>query len=457
MTVVAPLTRQLAEFVSTLAGRGTLPESVRAVVRLGFTDTIGSMFTGIDEPVTIALRRVLDAEGGTRESRACLSAHRMTASQAAFLTATAGHAIDLDDYAFNNHPSVVLVPTILALADAVGGDGARMAAAYAAGYEAWAGVMMREADSLHGKGWHPTAILGPLGATVAAAVMLGLDEARCQHAIALAASCSGGVMANFGTMGKPLHAGRAAQAGVLNARLAAAGMEASAEALESPRGLMAALSPRGNVDRATGFERLGQDWAIDRFRLNIKKYPTVGVTQRTIDAVAKLGARERFDLAAIRAIDSVISVRQSALMPYRRPATALEAKFSLEFAVAATLLRGTVGIAELTDTFVGRPDVQRLVGLVRRVETDEADPTHPESAPADFVTLHFADGTSLQSEKIWRATGHADNPLDAEGVWRKFRDCSKAIQLPEERAHELFERLQAIDLLGSAAELPTLS
>ncbi|MBM3613487.1 MAG: MmgE/PrpD family protein, partial [Alphaproteobacteria bacterium] len=193
MTTMAPLTRQLGEFAASIAARGPLPASVLAVVRLGFTDTIGSMFTGIDEPVTAALRRVLEAEGGVSESRVCLSARRMTASQAAFLTATAGHAIDLDDYAFNNHPSVVLVPTILALADADGGDGARMAAAYAAGYEAWAGVMLREPDSLHGKGWHPTAILGPLGATVAAAVMLGLDATRCQHAIALAASCSGGV------------------------------------------------------------------------------------------------------------------------------------------------------------------------------------------------------------------------------------------------------------------------
>ncbi|MBM3522791.1 MAG: MmgE/PrpD family protein [Alphaproteobacteria bacterium] len=456
MTTVAPLTRQLGEFTASLVGRGPLPASVLAVVRLGFTDTIGSMFTGIDEPVTAALRRVLEAEGGNGESRVCLSSRRMTASQAAFLTATAGHAIDLDDYAFNNHPSVVLVPTILALADAQGGDGARMAAAYAAGYESWAGVMLRESDSLHGKGWHPTAILGPLGATVAASVMLGLDATRCQHAIALAASCSGGVMANFGTMGKPLHAGRAAQIGVMNARLAAAGMEASADALESPRGLMVALSPRGNVDRATGFDALGREWAIDRYRLNIKKYPTVGVTQRTIDAVSKLRTSRTLDLEAIRAIDAVISVKQSALMPYRKPATALEAKFSLEFAVAATLLRGTVGVEELSDDFVRRADVQRLVALVRRDETNEADPTHAESAPADFVTLHLADGSRLQSEKIWRATGHADNPLDVEGVWRKFRDCAKAIRLPEPKARELFDRLQSIDRLGSSAEIPTL-
>lgn len=455
MTAVAPLTRQLGEFTATIAGR-SLPANVLAVVRLGFTDTIGSMFTGIREPVTLALRQVLEAEGGRAEARVCLSSTRMPASHAAFLTATAGHAIDLDDYAFNNHPSVVLVPIILALADAQGGDGARMAAAYAAGYEAWAGVMLRETDSLHGKGWHPTAILGPLGATVAAAVMLGLDAVRCQHAIALAASCSGGVMANFGTMGKPLHAGRAAQAGVLNARLAAAGMEASAEALESPRGLMAALSPRGNVDRSTGFERLGQDWAMDRFRLNIKKYPTVGVTQRTIDAVAKLRASRPLDLDAIRAIEAVISVKQSALMPYRRPTTALEAKFSLEFAVAASLLRGTVGVAELTDEFVRRGDVQRLVALVSRAETNEADPTHPESAPADFVTITFADGSTVQSEKVWRATGHADNPLDGEGVWRKFRDCAQAIELPEAEARRLFDALQRVDTLSGSADIPTI-
>lgn len=455
MTRVAPLTQQLAQFAASMSAR-QLPESVLSVVRMGFTDTVGSMFMGLTEPVTTILRGVLEAEGGKPEARACLSELRMSASQAALLTATAGHAIDLDDYAFNNHPSVVLVPTILALADAAGGSGARMAAAYAAGYEAWAGVMLRESDRLHDKGWHPTAILGPLGATVAAAVMLGLDATRCRHAIALAASCSGGVMANFGTMGKPLHAGRAAQAGVLNARLAADGMEASAEALESPRGLMFALSPRGNVDRTTSFERLGDDWAIDRFRLNIKKYPTVGVTQRTIDAVSRLRASHKLDLDAVRNIDALISVKQSALMPYRRPTSALEAKFSLEFAVVATLLRGTVGVAELSDEFVRRADVQRMIALVRRDETEAADPTHPESAPADFVTLTFADGTALQSQKIWRATGHADNPLDAQGIWRKFRDCATAVRLPDSTVGELFERLQQIDGVESSAQIPSL-
>jgi 2-methylcitrate dehydratase PrpD len=455
MSTIAPLTRQLGEFAASMPGR-RLPESVLAVVRLGFTDCVGSMFTGLGEPATTILRRELEAEGGRTESRVCLTPRRMSAPQAALLTATAGHAIDLDDYAFNNHPSVVLVPAILALADASGGDGARMAAAYAAGYEAWAAVMLRESDRLHDKGWHPTAVLGPLGATVAASVMLGLDATHCQHAIALAASCSGGVMANFGTMGKPLHAGRAAHAGVLNARLAAAGMEASGEALESPRGLMLALSPRGNVDRVTGFERLGDDWAIERYRLNIKKYPTVGVTQRTIDAVVRLRASRPLDLDAIRAIEAVISVKQSALMPYRRPTTALEAKFSLEFAVAAALLRGTVGTEELTDEFVRRGDVQRLITLVQRAETEAADPTHPESAPADYVTLTFTDGSTLQSEKVWRASGHADNPLDGEGIWRKFRDCSTAIQLAEPKARELFERLQRIEQLRSSADIPSL-
>jgi 2-methylcitrate dehydratase PrpD len=219
---------------------------------------------------------------------------------------------------------------------------------------------------------------------------------------------------------------------------------------------MVALSPRGNVDRTTGFERLGHDWAIERFRLNIKKYPTVGVTQRTIDAVAGLRAGRTLDLEAIRAIEAVISVKQSALMPYRRPRTALQAKFSLEFAVAAALLRGTVGVEELSDEFVRRTDVQRLVALVQRAETDAADPTHPESAPADYVTLTLEDGTTVQSEKVWRATGHADNPLDGEGVWRKFRDCAKAIALPEPQARELFDRLQRIDQARSSADIPSL-
>ena len=452
----APLTRQIARFAATI-DEGQLPDVARRVVRLGFTDCTAVLLAGLHEPVTNVLRRLARQERGTPESRLCLSGERTAASQAALVNAVAAHALDWDDYAYSNHPSAVLVPVILALADAVGASGGRMAAAYVAGYEVWGALMRREPGHLHSKGWHPTAVLGPVAAAVAAAVVMRLDEDKARNAVALAASFAGGVMANFGTMAKPLHAGRAAQSGIVAARYAAAGMEAGVQAIESPLGLMQALSPAGAVDVTTTLDTLGRDWLIEKLALNIKKYPTVGASQRTIDALVALRTTQPIDPGAVREAIPQVSVRHAAVMPFHAPSTALEAKFSLEFAVAASVIRGKVGLAELNDSFVQSAEVQALMRKVRVTTTDELDPDYPGAAPADFVRLIMNNGSEIVTGKVKRASGHADAPLSGEQLWAKFSDCADGAAVAAPLARRLFDAMQRVDSLNGAEDIPTLA
>ena len=452
----APLTRQVAHFAASIKERD-LSDAARRVLRLGFTDCTAVMLAGLDEPVTKLVRRLARQEQGMPESRLCLGVERASAPQAALVTAVAAHALDWDDYAYSNHPSAVLVPVILALADAIGATGGRMACAYVAGYEVWGALMRREPGHLHSKGWHPTAVLGPIAAAVAASVLMRLDENACRNAVALAASFAGGVMANFGTMAKPLHAGRAAQSGIIAARYAAAGMEAGPEAIESPLGLMQALSPAGAVDVTTPLDALGREWLIEKLALNIKKYPTVGASQRNIDALLTLRATRPVDPGAVREAYPSISVRQAAVMPFHAPATALEAKFSLEFAVAAAIIRGKVGLAELNDAFVQSSEVQALMRKVRVTTTDELDPDYPGAAPADFVRLVMNDGSEIMTGKVKRASGHADVPLSGEQLWSKFSDCADGAAVPAPLARRLFDAMQRIDSLRGAEDIPTLA
>lgn len=452
----APLTQQIARFAATIDER-RLPDAARRVVRLGFTDCAAVLLAGLNEPVTHVLRRLARQEQGAPESRLCLGCERAAAPQAALVNAVAAHALDWDDYAYSNHPSAVLVPVILALADAVGASGGRMAAAYVAGYEVWGALMRREPGHLHSKGWHPTAVLGPVAAAVAAAVVMRLAEDKARNAVALAASFAGGVMANFGTMAKPLHAGRAAQSGIVAARYAAAGMEAGAQAIESPLGLMQALSPAGAVDVATTLDTLGRDWLIEKLALNIKKYPTVGASQRTIDALLALRAGRSIDPGAVREAIPQVSLRHAAVMPFHAPTTALEAKFSLEFAVAASVIRGKVGLAELNDSFVQSAEVQALMRKVRVTTTDEVDPDYPGAAPADFVRLFMNDGSEIVTGKVKRASGHADVPLSGEQLWAKFSDCAEGAAVAAPLARRLFDAMQRVDSLNGAEDIPTLA
>src|SRR5690606_16566116 len=129
---------------------------------------------------------------------------------AAMLNGLAGHVLDYDDVALAGHPSVVLVPAILAEAQRLDLPGMEALRAYVVGYEVWAELARREPDAFHLGSWHPTAVLGIVAAPAAVAALNRLDAARARNALAIAASTAAGVIANFGTHMKPLQAGRAA-------------------------------------------------------------------------------------------------------------------------------------------------------------------------------------------------------------------------------------------------------
>src|SRR5215470_1436506 len=251
-----PLTQALGRFVAEIAF-ARLPEAAVRTTRLGFTDSIGTMIAGSPEPCVQILKKTL-ANGRGGEATLYFSSERRAAPEAAWINGTAAHALDYDDVGVRGHPSAVLVPAILAEAEALGASGRDMLAAYAAGYETWAELAEREPGHQHRKGWHPTGILGPIGAAAACATLRHLDAERATHAIALAASQSSGIMANFGTMTKPFHAGRAAHAGVISARLAGLGFTAAVDALEHPQGFLWAVSPEGRVDREGAVPPFGE-------------------------------------------------------------------------------------------------------------------------------------------------------------------------------------------------------
>src|SRR5260221_3397858 len=229
------------------------------------------MLAGIDEQVARLVRESLGPGGGTGEASLYLGAECATAPEAALANAVAGHALDYDDVALAGHPSVVLVPAILTEAEALGASGRDAVAAYVAGYEVWAHLIERDKDAYHRKGWHPTAVLGPVAAAAACANLRKLDAAKATQAIGMAASMAAGVVANFGTMTKPLQAGRPAQSGVTASRLPPPGRSAADDALQQPVGLLNALSPKGRVDTATPPDRLGPGWALPAARGNVHK------------------------------------------------------------------------------------------------------------------------------------------------------------------------------------------
>ena len=438
------LTQSLGQFVADLSPN-RLPDEAARIARMGFIDTIGTMIAGRNEDSVRIMTETLDPGDGS--ATLTFGDRHAPAPEAAWINGTAGHALDYDDVALRGHPSTVLVPAILAEAEHLSSSGADMITAYVAGYETWAELFRRDTGLLHQKGWHPTGLYGAVGAAAACAKLRKLDAEKSAIAIALGASQSAGLMSNFGTMTKPFHAGKAAHAGIMAARLAEAGFTANTDALEHPQGFLHAISPTGTEDRASEC-RAGTEWAILSQGLGIKKYPTCYCTHRAIDCMLDLVAASPVAADDVEKITVNISDYFSTVLRNHQPETGLAAKFSMEFCMASGIVAKRVGLRELTDDFVQRPDIQALMKKVEIVTTSVYDPELPGAAAQDQVAVTLVNGQTLQGEPVARATGHPARPLTDQQLYDKFADCLDAGASPIP-ADVLFKRLSAIQSISA--------
>jgi aconitate decarboxylase len=445
------LTDSLSRFVANPAFP-ELPERAVKIVQTGFIDTIATMIAGQSEPVVRIVRQfVAEKKSAAHEARVIFSDAVAASADAALINGTAAHALDYDDVALGGHPSTVLVPAVLAEGERLNVSGTEAVRAYLVGYEVWAELLSREQDAYHIKGWHPTAVLGTIGAAAAVAYLHKLPAEQCRNAIAIAASMASGLVANFGTMTKPLHAGRAAACGIEAVRLAASGLTGAADAMEHHAGYLAALSPQGRADRTTAALNLGKKLRVVESGLSIKKYPMCYATHRVIDGMLDLIGAHDVKPADVEEVRARIGVAQASMLRNHSPVTGLEAKFSLEFAVASALVARKVGLAELTDRFVAEPLVRELMTKVRTSTTDAPCPIEPVFALNDRVVILLKDGRALDSGEIRFARGNAMLPLRDEELKTKFLDCASFAADLDGAA--LYQRLSTLMALKSVRDL----
>jgi len=450
---MASLTAELGRFVSELTP-SMLPAAAQAVAKTGFTDCFGVMIAGAREPIVALIDRELASADGAAQASLIPSQKRRKVEDAALVNGVAAHVLDYDDVTLDGHPSAVLVPAILAQGEALGSSGAEMLAAYAAGYEVWAELLAREPVPLHRKGWHPTAVRGTIAAGAACAKLRRLSAQETATALAIASSMAGGLVANFGTHTKCFQVGRAAQSGMIAARLAAAGMTASPDALEHRSGFLAAFSPGGQPDLSNGLRAEKIEWQIERQGLNIKRYPICYGTHRAIDAAVDLAIRHDLKPADVAGVHVSTGELQMLMLRNARPQTALEAKFSMQFAMASSLVARNVGLAQMRDDFVCSPPIQ---ALIPRVSTTTTAETMEASAfaPAEKVEITTVGGKVLASEPVVYAKGSTQLPLSREELQAKFVDCL-GDGFSDGSKSRAFDKLMNLERLNSAGDLLAL-
>ena len=219
--------------------------------------------------------------------------------------------------------------------------------------------------------------------------------------------------------------------------------------MEHPQGFLSAVSPEGRADRDS--PRPDGEWHILKQRLSIKKYPACYCTHRALDGMLELLAKRPLKAADIARITVSISKTHSLILRNHTPQTGLEAKFSMEFAMAAAVVSRRASLAEYTDEFVRRPEVQDLMRRVAVVTNENYDPEMSGASAYDQATVELVGGERIESEQVRRARGHAERPLGEAELFDKFRTCLDAghARLSPET---LFDRLRRLETL-SAREL----
>jgi 2-methylcitrate dehydratase PrpD len=446
---------RLAEQLCTFRP-GDLTARALVEARTAVIDTIGCTLAGVVEPCAQILLRTPGVAEAQGPALIVGTARRTSALDAALVNGTASHALDYDDVAgvMGGHHSAPVTAPVFALGEQLGVSGRRALDAYVLGVETE--VRMARAVNFHhyDKGWHPTATLGTFGATAAAGHLLGLDVARTAKALALAASFSSGIKANFATMTKPLHVGHVARNGLLAALLAERGFESNPAALEHHQGWFEVFNGAGNYRLELIFEDWGEPWEIESADNGLKQFPCCGSTHPAIAMMLALVREEAVTAERVECIEILAHRRRLPHTDNPDPRTPLQAKFSIQYATARALADGAVRLRDFEGDAVMEERVRRLLPRI----TTGPHPDMPDDSPNQFgaeVTVTTTDGRRLSRRVDHLVCRGGDDPMSTEELFEKFADCAGR-SLPPDRIAPLFDRLGALETVPDVRQLTPL-
>lgn len=407
----------------------------------GFSDTIGCMIAGRNDPATLAAARAYETRSNQGNS-AVVTGVRADAATAALINSVAAHALDFDDnfHGATTHASAVLIPALLATAQAHGHDGRQLIEAYIVGLEAQAWIGSGMNPSHYTAGWHATSTIGCIGTAAGIARLMGLDRYGIAQAMSIAVSMAAGVKGQFGTPVKPLHSGLAARNAIESAQLSAAGMAGRLDVLESRQGFLALYGgdyPKGwpqDHGRSNSNEL-----AIERFGLTAKRHPCCGATHRAIDAVLDLKRDNGFVAGDVASINVTVTQAHARNLAYSRPEDEMQARFSMQYALALALLQDSLGLSDFTSTAVRRPEVRALLPLTELSVYDQETERAAAGRLPHRITLVLKDGRGLE-EVRHAAKGDLGLPFSPDERKAKFLDCARFSGLPVTEAEGLFAR-----------------
>jgi 2-methylcitrate dehydratase PrpD len=451
------VTQEIARYVSRLRPRDLPADVVRRALAF-VLDGLGVALAGQREEGTRIILNYARRLGGPAQAPVFGTRYKLPLPHAALVNGVSAHAMDYDDtqlstsknavYGLLTHPTTPVLNAALAAAARQRIGGAELLLAYVAGVE----VECRIADAIdprhYQSGFHSTATIGGLGAAMAVGKILKLREDELLRALAIAASMASGLRENFGTMTKPLHAGRAAENGVTAALLARAGHTAAVNILEAPRGFFNAMAGGFAESKITG--RLGRPYFMQEPGISIKPYPSGSLSHPAQDLILKLVMEHDLRPEQVESVEVGTNSNVPNALIYPMPKTALEGKFSIPFCMAIAILERRAGIAQFVDEKVRRPKVVALMKRVRLYVDDEMEKLGYDQVRSK-IRIKLSDGRTIEG-RADVARGHPQNPMSWQEVSEKFFDCA-APALPRGQAESVVRLVERLPQERSLAPL----
>jgi len=436
------ITEKIAEFAAHLTYE-QIPQPAVEEAKKAVRDCIGVTLAGSREEDAKICAGLAREESAKEESTVYGQRFKSSAIHAAFANGTAAHAMDFDhSFTLMGQPTSPIIPATLALGEALGASGRQIIEAYVAGFEATGKLVFSLRDAKQ-DGWHGPANLGLFGASVACGKLLGLNASQIQMSLGIAASMASGVVANFGTMTKPLHTGLAARNGVTAAKLAKSGYTANGQAIEAGVGFLDMFYHDSPVD-SRPIDELGKTFALETDGIRIKPYPCGGLTHPTIDATLELCAKHGITADMIESVQADVVKHTASRIIFKVPQNGIQGKFCMPYLLSRAIIDKKVGLDVFTDEAVRD---QNILKLAEKIEM-RLDPNLKASSPGGRpcrVTIRMKNGQTHILEKE-HAKGSPEVPMSLEELRGKFSDCARQVldRDTAERARESIERLETL-------------
>ncbi|XAT60657.1 MmgE/PrpD family protein [Rhodobacteraceae bacterium Araon29] len=378
------------QFVDFITAAPVENEAAYHITSLSLLDWAAVTIAGMDEPIANIIRSLVEEECGTQQAYAAGLSQHVPARAAALVNGTTSHALDYDDthFSYIGHPSVVVFPAVFAFADKIGSDMVSIKEAALIGLETTTRIGVWLGRTHYRTGFHITATAGAIGATAGCSKLLGFSAEQTRTALSLVASMASGVKEQFGTMGKPFHAGMAASSAVEACLLAEKGIVSGFDALTGVQGFGATHHSEENSFACDG---LGKDWLFTD--VSHKFHACCHGTHAMLEALALIKNAHSFALEEVEYIEVFTHPQYRNVCDIKSPATGTEAKFSYRL-IAAMGLSGieTARPDCFSDDLCNIPNLIRLRDLTNVITDDLLSDTQTK------VTVNLSNSRKLRSE-----------------------------------------------------------